>query len=61
MKIIWTDGLNRDHVNDNLIAEGITNEEYGDIMLKALRASRPYHSEWFLIVPDDHKLKKFEP
>lgn len=59
MKIIWTDGLNRDNIADRLVATGIANEREGKLMLESLRISvAGDDTEWYEMVPDDYRLSR---
>lgn len=59
MKIIWTDGFNRESVADKLVAENVREHE-GKIMIKALESACKGgdESDWYMLVPDDYRLSR---
>jgi len=60
VKIIGIDNFDRDNVSDILIAENV-NEYYGKIIIKFLQECCTSQDLYFpRLVPDDHKLYKFE-
>lgn len=63
MKIISVDNFNRETVSDILVCENIEAKQYGDCMVKALndKFSGEDASRYYRLVPNDHKLYKFEP
>jgi hypothetical protein len=62
MKIIWKDGYDRDTSSERLVAENIKYESEANVMLSALRYSvRQDESQWYVIVPDEHKIYIWEP
>lgn len=61
MKIIRTDNYNRETVSDTLVCENVS-EYYGKLILKLLTDwTHPESDDFFRLVPDDHKLYRFEP
>lgn len=64
MKIIGVDNFDRETRSDILVAVGITSVNLGEVMVKALNEKFCSHSgddTFFKLVPDDHKLFKYEP
>ena len=61
MKIIHIDGFDREGPlgDDSLVCDNV-NEFYGKRIVKWLCSSCG-DADWFKLVPDDYKLKKFEP
>lgn len=61
MKIIWTDGYDRDYIDDKVVCENVRSNVEGEVMLAALRAAvKGSEDQWYKLVEDDYKLKKFE-
>lgn len=62
MKIVKVDNFDRDYISDVLIADNV-NVPYEEFLTKALNES--YSSKtspnYFRLVADDYKLKKWEP
>jgi 20S proteasome alpha/beta subunit len=63
MKIIGSDNHARETVADSLVAENITNEEMGKVMVDAL--NEKYNSRlgdgpgtWYMLVKDEYRLSK---
>jgi hypothetical protein len=59
MKIIWTDGLNRDSVADRVVVTDIATEKLGNILLKVFLANEDNtEKDWYLLVEDSYPLKR---
>lgn len=64
MKIIRVSNYDyEDHRgNQRVVAEGITDEREARVMAEALQHDPKRDGEdWFMVVPDDHKLWRFAP
>jgi len=65
MKIISVDNLDRDNWNGDefVVAEGITNDEHARVMCEALIEKLCVRDDdrFYRVVPDNHRLKRFEP
>jgi hypothetical protein len=65
MKIISVDNLDREgwQGDEVLIAENVPSDRYARIMCEALiqKLCLQDDDRFYRVVPDDHKLKKFEP
>lgn len=62
MKIITTDNFNREGHNEGLVAENVPEYWAHKILAHLRTAYTSEHGElWFEVVPDEHKLYKFEP
>lgn len=61
-KIIKIDNFDRETVSDQLIAENV-NDYYGKQIVEDLNArwSGDQSPDFFKLVPDDHKLRTYEP
>ena len=61
MKIVDTDNYGGDYPDERVIAEGITNERFGVVMVDALN-KHFCDTRFYKLVPDDYKLQPgFEP
>lgn len=61
MKIVATDNYDRETVSEWVVADNISNEYFGNIMVNALN-ERQGDPNWFMkLVPDDYELYKFNP
>lgn len=59
MKIIQCDNFAREDQPEHLVADNITSESLGKIMLEALQAT--CHAEgsvWYKMVPNDYRLSR---
>lgn len=64
MKIIGVDNFGRDNVSEVLVADNISNMHYANCMADALNAefcADALSSTFYKVVPDTHKLYKWEP
>lgn len=64
MKIVDTDNYGGDYPNEQVIADNITNERFGRVMVEALneRFSGENANRYYKLVPDDYQLQPgFEP
>jgi hypothetical protein len=60
MKVVATDNFNRDHISDVLVAENIDVLSARELAEK-LNATMGPNGDWFhRVVPDFHKLYKWE-
>lgn len=62
MKIVRIDNFDREIIPDKLVAENITSAAYAEVMCKALCAkySSEQGSDYFVVRPDDYKLREFK-
>lgn len=59
MKLVAVDNFNRDEVADRLVADNITDEREGLLILKALRATcDEYSTTWYKLMPDYYRLSR---
>lgn len=64
MKIVDTDNFGGDYPDEKVIAEGITNAGFAEVMVKALNrmAEEMDSNRFYKVVKDDYKLTPgFEP
>jgi len=66
MKIISVDNFDRErpgYSDDELIAEGISNTEFAEVMVQALNArfSGEQSERFFKVVPDSYQLRVYGP
>ena len=62
MKIVQVDNFDRDYIPDRLIAENVS-KHFEEFLVKALneKYSSEHSPEYYRLVPDDYKLKEWEP
>ncbi len=59
MKVICKDKFDREHINDRLIFDKL-NQKQADAVALALNSVAAF-DDFYLVVPDDYKLREFKP
>ncbi len=59
MKVICKDNFDREHINDRLICDKL-NQKQADAVALALNSVAAF-DDFYLVVPDDYKLREFKP